>query len=195
MIHNDCESIGISRRWLMKEFAVKIGLLALGICGLLFALLLLLLTHPYNPITLARNVFLGFLGTACGLVYTAIWGRSLVLMLKRLHQLAGERLVIGDNGFQVIDGHGKLIGNVPYENVEHMELYSDKAERIGISLRVADDANTFWPFKVKDFGPTTEVSSEFSLTLGERYVESPKVIFQKLQQRYEKHMQRAGATG
>ena len=189
MIHNECEAIGISRRWLMKQLAARVGLLALAMCGMLFGLLLLLLTYSDNPITRARNVFLGFLGTACGLMYTAIWGRNLVLLLKRLPQLAGERLLICEDGLKVIDGHGKLIGNVPYGNVEHMELYTDKAERISINLRGGEEGSTFWPFKVEEFGPATEISAEFSLTLGERYVESPKVIFQKLRQCYEKHLQ------
>jgi hypothetical protein len=97
--------------------------------------------------------------------------------------------------FQVIDGNGKVIGNVPYDNVEHMELYSVKEERVGINLRIRDDANTLWPFSAEDFGATTEVDAEFTLTLGERYADSPKIIFKKLQQRYEKHLQRRVATG
>lgn len=124
-------------------------------------------------------------------------------MLKRLPQIAGEQLLIGDNGFQVIDGNDKVIGNVPYDNVEHMELYrGEKGECLGINLRIRDyantfwdDGNTFWPFSAENLGAITEVNSEFTLTLGERYADSPKIIFQKLQQRYEKHLQRPGTTG
>jgi hypothetical protein len=192
MIHNECEVIRISRRWLIKELATKTGLVALGICTLSVPLVIFLGPDFDNSIAWAKNVFIGYLCAVGGLIFTAISGKNLIIMVKRLPQIAGERLLIGDSGIQLIDGFGKVFGNVPYDNFEDIELYGDKAERLGINLRDRDDANTLWPFDSKGFKAATEVDAEFSLTFGERYVEPPKIINQKLRQRYDTYLQRGG---
>jgi hypothetical protein len=93
-----------------------------------------------------------------------------------------ERVVIGRDRLQLVVKEGEVIGQIPYENIAEMGLWT-AARSIKLRLIEAEQPDTLWPNQRELRRILTPLG--FDLFFGQDFEEPAENILEKLRERYE----------